>query len=133
MKWEIGYNKAEGILDVTTTGLITWDENRLMTEEVLTAAKQHDTQKVLVDHRKLQSNLTVLQIDDLPQMFRDVGVGSEYRVAILFDPDSPKSSNFKFFENVSIISSLQFKVFSKSDEAVKWLKVEEKKAKTGKK
>jgi hypothetical protein len=125
MKWEIKHNIKEGILGVKTSGLITWDDSRLMTEEALAAAKRHNTKKVLVDHRHLVTNLTILQIDDLPRLFKEVGVGPDYRVAILFDPTSPKSSNFAFFENVSIISSLQFKVFSKQDEAIKWLKAED--------
>jgi SpoIIAA-like len=124
MKWEIEHNKKEGILVVKTSGLITWDDNLLMAQEALTAAIKHKTQKVLVDHRLLQANLTVLQIDDLPGLFREIGIGPEYKVAILFDPASPRSGNFTFFQNVSIISSLQFRVFSEIAEAIEWLKTE---------
>jgi hypothetical protein len=124
MKWEIEHNKEDGILGVRTSGLITWDDTKLMTEEAFAAAIKHKTKKVLVDHRLLQTNLTVLQIDDLPKLFREIGIGPEYRVAILFDPASPRSGNFTFFENVSIISSLQFRVFSQLAEAIGWLKAE---------
>ena len=127
MKWEIEHNKEEGILIVKTSGLITWDDNKIMTQEAFAAAKHHGTKKVLVDHRLLQTNLTILQIDDLPKLFKEIGIGPEYKVAILFDPASPRSSNFAFFENVSIISSLQFRVFSELAKAVEWLKTETKK------
>jgi len=90
----------------------------------LSGSPKFTTQKVLVDHRLLQANLTVLQIDDLPKLFREIGIGPEYKVAILFDPASPRSSNFTFFENVSIISSLQFRVFSELARAIEWLKTE---------
>jgi hypothetical protein len=122
MNWEIEHNKKEGILTVKTSGLITWEEIRQMTEESFAVAKQHNTKKVLVDHRLLQANLSILQIDDLPKMFKGLGIGPEYKVAILFDSTSPKSGNFTFFQNVSIISSLQFRVFSKPAEAIEWLK-----------
>ena len=124
MKWEIEYNKKDGIVVVKTSGLITWDDNLLMTQEALAAAQKYPTKKVLVDHQLLQANLTVLQIDDLPKLFREIGIGPEYKVAILFDPASPRSSNFTFFENVSIISSLQFRVFSELARAIEWLKTE---------
>jgi SpoIIAA-like len=124
MKWEIEHNKKDGILGVKTSGLITWDDNRLMAQEALAAAKHHEIKKVLVDHQLIQANLTILQIDDLPKLFKEIGIGPEYRVAILFDPASPRSGNFTFFENVSIISSLQFRVFSELAEAIEWLKVE---------
>ena len=122
MKWEIEHNKKDSILVVKTSGLITWDDNKIMTQEAFAAAKHHGTKKVLVDHRLLQTNLTVLQIDDLPKLFKEIGIGPEYKVAILFDPASPRSGNFTFFENVSIVSSLQFRVFSELAEAIEWLK-----------
>ena len=131
MKWEIEHNKKEGILVVKTSGLITWDDNKIMAQEAFAAAIRHGTKKVLVDHRLLQANLTVLQIDDLPRLFKEIGIGPEYKVAILFDPASPRSGNFAFFENVSIISSLQFRVFSEPTEAIGWLKTEDEKEKPG--
>jgi hypothetical protein len=124
MRWEIEHNKQDGLLGVRTFGIITWDENRLMAQEALAAAIKHKTKKVLVDHRRLQANLTILQIDDLPKLFKEIGIGPEYKVAILIDPESPHSGNFTFFQHVSIISSLQFKVFSEQAEATEWLKAE---------
>ena len=124
MKWKIKHNERNGIVVVKTSGLITWDDNKIMTQEAFAAAKHHGTKKVLVDHRLLQTNLTILQIDDLPRLFKEIGIGPEYKVAILFDPASPRSGNFTFFENVSIISSLQFRVFSEPAEAIEWLKTE---------
>lgn len=133
MKWEIEYNKKDSILVVKTSGLITWDDNKIMVEAAFAAAKHHGTQKVLVDHRLLQTNLTILQIDDLPKLFKEIGIGPEYKVAILFDPTSPRSGNFTFFQNVSIISSLQFRVFSELAEAIEWLKTETETKKPAKK
>ena len=75
MKWEIEHRTQDGIVAVKTSGLITWDDNRLMTQEAFAAAKQHGTKKVLVDHRLLQTNLTILQIDDLPKLFKEIGIG----------------------------------------------------------
>ena len=133
MKWQIEHNKKEGIVVVKTSGLITWDDNKIMTQEAFAAAKHHGTKKVLVDHRLLQTNLTILQIDDLPRLFKEIGIGPEYKVAILFDPASPRSGNFTFFENVSIISSLQFRVFSELAKAIAWLKAENEEKKPAKK
>lgn len=133
MKWEIEHNKKDGIVAVKTSGLITWDEIKLMTQEAFAAAKHHSTKKVIVDHRQLQANLTILQIDDLPKLFRETGIGPEYKVAILFDPASPRNGNFTFFQNVSIISSLQFRVFPEPAEAIEWLKTEDETKKPTKK
>ena len=122
MKWEINYKKEDGIVVVKTSGLITWDDTKLMTQEAFAAAIKRNTKKVLVDHRLLQANLTILQIDDLPKLFKETGIGPEYKVAILFDPASPKKSNFTFFQDVSTISFLNFRVFCEPAEAIEWLK-----------
>ena len=39
MKWEIEHNKKDGIVVVKTSGLITWDDNLLMTQKALAAAQ----------------------------------------------------------------------------------------------
>lgn len=122
MRWEIDYMKEDDIVTVKTSGIITWEDNKQMSREALADSIRHGTNKVLVDHRAIQPNLSVLQIDNLPEMFREIGIGPECRVAILFDPASPRSGNFTFFQHVSIIASLQFRVFSEHAEAIEWLK-----------
>lgn len=122
MRWEIDYLKENDIVTVKTSGIITWEDNKQMSREVLADSIRHSTKRVLVDHRAIQSNLSILQIDNLPAMFKEIGIGPECRVAILFDPASPRSGNFTFFQNVSIIASLQFRVFSEHTEAIEWLK-----------
>ena len=122
MRWEIDYLKEDDIVVVNTSGIITWEDNKQMSRKALAASIRHGTNRVLVDHRAIQPNLSVLQIDNLPGMFREIGIGPECRVAVLFDPASPRSSNFTFFQHVSIIASLQCRVFSELVEALAWLK-----------
>jgi hypothetical protein len=122
MRWEIDYLKEDGIVAVTTSGIITWEDNKQMSREALAASIKHGTNRILVDHRAIQPNLSILQIDNLPGMLREIGIGPECKVAVLFDPTSPRSSNFTFFQHVSVIASLQCKVFSEHAEAIEWLK-----------
>ncbi len=67
-------------------------------------------------------NFTVLQIDDLPKLLKDMGLGPEYRIAAIYDPSSPHSSEFTFFRNVASILSLQVEHFADKDEGLAWLK-----------
>ena len=122
MRWKINYLKEDNIVVVKTSGIITWEDNKQMSREALAASLKHGTNRVLVDHRAIQPNLSVLQIDNLPGMFREIGIGPKCRVAVLFDPTSPRSSNFTFFQHISIIASLQCRVFSERTEAMAWLK-----------
>ena len=68
-------------------------------------------------------DFTVLQIDDLPKTLKELGVGPDMRIAAIFDPSSPKASEYIFFRNVATIMSLQVEQFSDRKEAIAWLKL----------
>jgi hypothetical protein len=67
-------------------------------------------------------DFTVLQIDDLPKMLTDLGVGPDLRIAAIHDLSSPKANEFAFFRNVATLMSLQVEQFDNWEEAIKWLK-----------
>jgi hypothetical protein len=124
MEWKIAYLEKDGIVCVKTTGLITWDSNRKMSEEVLFFASSKGSHKIIVDHRLMEPNLSTLQIDNLPAMFKEIGVGADLKVAILFNPAFQQKDNFTFFDNVTRLASLQFRSFTDKSRAISWLKSE---------
>jgi hypothetical protein len=76
----------------------------------------------LLDHRGLELGLSTLEIDDLPGILREIGMTAEDRVAILYNPSAPHSSDYKFLENVSRLASLQLEIFPDKEEALAWLR-----------
>jgi hypothetical protein len=125
MEWLIDYIKEDGIVCVKTAGLITWDDNKKMSEEVLSFIRQKGLHRVLIDHRDMIPNLSVLEIDSMPRMFKEIGVSQQDKVAVLYKASSPRESNFLFFQNILRIESLQFKNFTDKAEAIAWLKMED--------
>ena len=121
MKWTTDYLEEDGIVSIKTSGPITWDEHKKMCEEALSFGRVHKSHKFFADHRNLESRLSVLQIDDLPQMFREIGVKNEDKVAVLYDP-SNYGEDFKFFQSVSNIALLNFRIFTEENKAMDWLK-----------
>jgi hypothetical protein len=122
MEWTIGYLEKDKIARVKTKGLITWDDTRKMSQEVLSFIHHNNLHKILVDHRDMVPNLSVLQIDNLPAMFREIGVGPEYKTAVLFNPAIQSKDNFAFFDNVIKLTTLQFRGFTDEGKAITWLK-----------
>jgi hypothetical protein len=116
------YLKTDGIVLAKTSGKMTWDAVKRLSEEVFAAGRKHGAHSFLVDHRDSELELSIFEIDDLPVMFKDTGVGVEDKITVLFNPSSPKSGLFLFFQNVSFLGSLQFKMFPDKDKAVAWLK-----------
>ncbi|MBN1796742.1 MAG: STAS/SEC14 domain-containing protein [Sedimentisphaerales bacterium] len=120
MKWTIDYLEEEGIVLVKTSGRTEWDKQKQMCQEAFVLAQKHNTHKFLADHTDLKEGLSVFQINNMPRMFREIGVGSEDRIAILYNPSL--ENKFKLFQNVSKFALLNFRLFDNEEEAIAWLK-----------
>ena len=123
MDWTIDYLKEYGIVSVKLSGVMTWDEHKKFAEELFPSARKQGIYKILIDFRDMTPDFTILQIDDLPQLLIDLGVGPEFKIAAVHDVSSPKKSEFDFFRNVAVLMHLRVQQFADKDEAMAWLKV----------
>jgi hypothetical protein len=124
MDWSVYYLEQDGLVFAKTTCLINWDKNKKLTEEVLSIGRRYGFSRFLIDHRDGMLNLSILEIDDIPKMFKEIGLCPSDKIAILYNADSPHSSAFIFFQNVSQLASLQVKIFTDKEQALCWLKLE---------
>ena len=122
MEWSIDYLEGDGVVHVKTSGRMTWNENKQMSEEAISIGRTKGVHTFFIDHQDLDIELSILEIDDLPSMYKSIGIGPKDKIAVLFNPYSPKGGLFTFLQNVSFIRSLQFRVFSDRDKAIAWLK-----------
>jgi hypothetical protein len=122
MKWTIEYLEKDRIVAAKINGIMDWEEHRKFAEDFFPAARKKGYHRILIDFRELIPVLTVLQIDDLPKMLREVGVDSDLRIAAIHDLSSPKANEYIFFKNVATIMSLQVEIFDNREDAIKWLK-----------
>jgi len=125
MEWTIDYQEKDEIVCVKTSGLMDWDQHKKFCEEVFPFAIKHGSHKVFIDFRDMVPNFTVLQIDDLPKLLKEVGVGPEFKIAGLYDESSSHSNEFEFFKNASFLESIKVQYFSEKNEAIAWLKSEQ--------
>jgi hypothetical protein len=122
MEWKIDYLEEDGIVVSTVSGLMDWEQHKRFAEEIYPLAQKHGSHKILIDFRDVTTSFTILQIDDLPAMLKELGVGPEFKIAALHDPSSPKSSEFKFFRDSATLLSISVRHFTDADEAIAWLK-----------
>ena len=123
MKWKIDYIKKDAIVSVKISGQATWEGNRKMTEELIAEGRKNNTRNFLVDNRNLEHGLSVLQVDDLPRMLKEVGISPEYKIAVVYNPSKPyMSESMSFFRNSSVLESLHINLFTNSQDAIAWLK-----------
>lgn len=122
MDWTIDYLKKNGIVHAKMSGMITWDENKRMSEEVFSFARGKDAHRYLLEHLQFEHNLSLLQIDDLPKLLKEFGLAAEDKMAVLVNSSSPHSKELKFLEDVSRLASLQVRHFTEFEQAINWLK-----------
>ena len=122
MKWEIDYIEDNGIVKAKTSGQIGWNDKIKLGEEMLAAGRRKNVNAFLVDQKEAAFGLSVLEVDRLPEKFRNIGFSDTDKIAILVNPESANSNLFTFLQNVFTINSLQIQIFTDPDDATAWLK-----------
>lgn len=122
MKWTIEYLEKDKLVEAKINGIMDWEEHKKFAEELFPLACKKGVHRILIDFREMIPDFTVLQIDDLPKMLKEIGVGPDLRIAAIHDPSSPKTNEHTFFRNVATITSLQVEQFANREEAIQWLK-----------
>jgi hypothetical protein len=122
MDWTIDYLKKNGIVLAKISGIVTWDGNKKMSEEVFSFARSKNAHRFLLEHPKFEHELSLLQIDDLPKLLKEFGLGTEDKLAVLVNPSSPHSKVLKFLEDVSRLALLRVRHFTDFARAIGWLK-----------
>jgi hypothetical protein len=122
MEWKIDYIEDHGIVNVKTSGKMEFNDKKKLSEETLAAGRKKNVNAFFMDHKEAVFGLSVLEVDNLPAMFKDIGFGPKDKMAILVNLESPNSNMFTFLENVFAINSLQVRVFTDPEEATVWLK-----------
>ena len=74
---------------------------------------------MLIDHRDTELDMTILQIDDMPKMLKEIGFGFQIKAAIICDPSF--EDKFRFFQSVTYLASFNIRVFPDEITAMEWL------------
>lgn len=122
LKWQIDFDQERQILLVKTSGVISWEDKKKFSEEMLAAGRKNNVNAFLVDQKETSFGLSVLEIDRLPSMLKEIGFSSNHKLAILINQDSLKGNLYKFLQNVCLLRSMQIRVFNDTEKAAAWLK-----------
>jgi len=121
MKWSIDYLQEDGIVFARTKGPLSWGENKEFIGQVVAAMRKNNTHKVLVEH-KGKIKLTVIEIDRIPDLIKELDVRDKDKAALVYDPSSADGTMLLFLKNVLFLKSHKLQLFTDKDKAVAWLK-----------
>ncbi len=122
MEWTMDYLEEDSIVLVKLLSPINLESTKQLCIEANLLARKHQSHRYLIDHRGVDVVMSVLDIDKIPGIFREVGADFEGKTAILLDSSAPKSNLFSFLKNVLGLASMHFELFSDKDEATAWLR-----------
>jgi len=125
MEWIIDYLEEDSIVLVKILRPVNIEGIRQFSIEMDLLAREHNTHRYLIDHRSVDVTMSVLDIDKVPAMLKEINADFEGKVAILMDPSAPKRNLFNFLKNVLNLVSMKMEIFSDKDEAIAWLTSEQ--------
>lgn len=122
MNWDISISKAENLVVVKTRGAFSFEQIKAMTIETFRKALDNDIGNILGDHRDLDSQVSIVEIYNLPrELLRNI-VNRHTKVAVVYSKASSKKEDFDFFETTALNVGVNVKLFVDLDEARLWLK-----------
>jgi hypothetical protein len=122
MEWNIDYLEKDGIIFVKLLNSIGLEQMEQLFEEVESLTRKHNAYKYLIDHRGVEVVITVLDIDNIPDMLLKIHPDFKGKGAVLLDPSLLKNDLFIFLKNVLVLASMQLELFTDEDEALAWLR-----------
>ncbi|MBN1392907.1 MAG: hypothetical protein JW947_08910 [Sedimentisphaerales bacterium] len=125
MDWTVKYLKEDGIMHAKITGVVTWGECRKTVEEIFSYGRKKDVHRYLLECPQFEHKLTLLQIDDMPKLLKELGFGAEDKMAIVVDSSSRHIKELKFLENVARLASIQVRHFTDYEKGAEWLRAEQ--------
>lgn len=122
IKWTMNYLEEDGIVIAELLNPLSLEDTKQFCIELDMLARKHNAHKYFVDHRGVDVTMSVLDIDKIPDMLREIGADFGGRIAILLDASAPKGNLFGFLKNLLHLASMRFELFFDKDEAIAWLK-----------
>ena len=116
-QWRVEHwNYGEGLVRATAKGPLDLVLVIQKAVEALEEARQHSSQKFLIDDREATLALDTLQLYELPKTLERIGLSKCARVAVVYTVTSPSAQDFQFFETVALNQGYEVKLFTSIDQ-----------------
>lgn len=121
MSFNLTYDPKHGIILCAYAGHVTADGFREGTEKILSLAKKHKTNLLLIDDSKLASAVSIMEIYEMPRFYDEVEGNRKSRIALILPPSGQIREDVLFYETVCQNRGWNVKAFDTHSEAIDWL------------
>lgn len=122
MSWNISVSKPDGLVAVKTSGFLTSEKTIQMTRETFSAAASNGIRNILGDHSDLATEISILDIYNLPRTLLREVVELPIKVAVVHSQDPAEKDKLAFFETTALNTGMQVKLFTNLEDARLWFK-----------
>lgn len=121
MPYEVTWDGNLGIIDSTVTGVLSGDEIRSCTDEIIDLSVRRGVAKILIDALKATSVSSFEDVYDIPGRYQEGGLSRSSRLALVLPELRSVREIAKFYDNVCNNRGWLVQPFATRDEAVAWL------------
>ena len=119
--FDVEYQPMDRCVKITTHGTYTKESNAELVKAEIDATRQYQTNLVFIDERDQENALKYTDFYDLPENYDRMHLPHSVRVAILFKPTQENLSQYRLYENRSVICGFKHHVFTDEPSARAWL------------
>lgn len=122
MGWEINIHEDSQALQAVCDGHLSADDLTMMAIEICHQAREHRNTQVLLDFSKARIDFSIPDVSDLPDLYREYGLSTEIRAALLFSHADRHAKCFAEFAKLSKDAGYTLNMFTSNHEAWAWLR-----------
>lgn len=121
MPYEVKFDDKLSIIESTLTGVLSSDEVRGCTEELISSSVMHGAGAFLIDALKLTSVSSAAEVYDIPERYQEGGLSKSSRFAVVLPELRSAHEIVTFYDNVCNNRGWSVRPFETRYQAIGWL------------
>jgi hypothetical protein len=121
MAWQIDCHEQEKYITVINVETCSAQDVIDQVEMLIKLTREKSIYNVLVDDTQMKMQLSVSDIQHLPQLYKMLGMPKHGRVALIFSETTHRAKDFVFYQKVAQSAGYSLELFQDQKTALGWL------------
>jgi hypothetical protein len=122
MAWQVQNLPDQEIILVKNSGYLTYQDFKDQSRDMAVLSEETQVYRILTDHTEVRSRISIADIYEFPKTYREAGLSSRSKIAVLISTEETRVDDYRFYETVCKNRGYYSKVFYRYEDALEWLK-----------
>ena len=123
MAWQLQNLPEQEIILVKNSGYLTYQDFKDQSKDMAVLSEKTQVFRILTDHTEVRTRISTADIYEFPETYREAGLSSRSKIAVLISTEDTRIDDYKFYEIVCQNRGVSSRVFFKYEDALEWLKM----------